>query len=75
MERNIKFLNWKNKYCENYISQINLWIILNIYQPINHIFQRIRKKKKKSFTTCMETQKTSHSQNNLEKEEWSWMNE
>ena len=48
MERNIKFLNWKNKYYENYISQINIWIIWNIYQPINHIFHRIRKKKKAS---------------------------
>ena len=27
-----------------------------------------------NFTICMETQKTPHSQSNLEKEEWSWRN-
>ena len=26
MERNIMILNWKNQYCENYISQRNLWM-------------------------------------------------
>ena len=29
----------------------------------------------KSFTICMETQKTPNSQSNLEKEKWSWRNQ
>ena len=29
----------------------------------------------KNFAICMETQKTSKSQNNLEKEKWSWRNQ
>ena len=41
----------------------------NPYQITNSIFHRIRIKK---FTICMETQKTPNSQNNLEKEKWSW---
>ena len=28
-----------------------------------------------NFTICMEIQKTSNSQNNLEKEEWNWRNQ
>ena len=28
-----------------------------------------------NFTICMEVQKTSNSQNNLEKEEWNWRNQ
>ena len=28
-----------------------------------------------NFTICMEIQKTSNSQSNLEKEEWNWMNQ
>ena len=28
-----------------------------------------------SFTICMEIQKTSNSQSNLEKEEWNWRNQ
>ena len=28
-----------------------------------------------NFTICMETQKNSNSQNNLEKEEWNWRNQ
>ena len=38
----------------------------------NGIFQRTRTN---NFTICMETQKTSNSQNNLEKEEWNWRNQ
>ena len=43
----------------------------NPYQTTNGIFHRIRIK---DFTICMETQKTPDSQNNLEKEKWSWRN-
>ena len=35
-------------------------------------FQRIRTN---NFTICMEIQKTSNSQSNLEKEEWNWKNQ
>ena len=39
------------------------------YQAINGIFHRA---KTNTFTICMEIQKTSNNQSNLEKEEWSW---
>ena len=41
----------------------------NPYQATNGIFHRARIN---NFTICMEIQKTSNSQNNLEKEEWNW---
>ena len=37
----------------------------------NGIFHRARTN---NFTICMEIQKTSNSQSNLEKEEWNWRN-
>ena len=40
---------------------------MNPYQANNSIFQRTRTN---NFAICMETQKTSNSQSNLEKEEW-----
>ena len=59
------FLDWKNQYCENdYITQSNLQIQCNPYQITNGIFRRTRTK---NFTICMETQKTSNSQSNLER--------
>ena len=42
------------------------------YQATNGIFHRARTN---NFTTCMEIQKTSNSQSNLEKEEWNWRNQ
>ena len=36
------------------------------------LFQRVRTN---NFTICMEIQKTSNSQSNLEKEEWNWRNQ
>ena len=44
----------------------------NPYQTTNGIFHRARTNK---FTICMEIQKTSNSQSNLEKEEWNWRNQ
>ena len=38
----------------------------------NGIFQRTRTN---NFKICMEIQKTSNSQSNLEKEEWNWRNQ
>ena len=55
------------KYSENeYTTQSNLQIQWNPYQATNGIFQRTRTN---NFTICMEIQKTSNSQSNLEKEE------
>ena len=42
------------------------------YQATNGIFQRTRTN---NFTICMDIQKTSNSQCNLEKEEWNWRNQ
>ena len=73
MERYIMFLDWKNQHCENdSTTQSNLQIQCNPYQTTNGIFHRTRTK---SFTICMETQKTLKSQSNLEKEKRSWRNQ
>ena len=64
------FMDRKNQYSENeYTTQSNLQIQCNPYQATNGIFQRTRIN---NFTICMEIEKTSKSQNNLEKEEWNW---
>ena len=64
------FLDWKNQHCESdYTTQSNLQIQYNPYQITSGIFHRIRTK---NFTICMETQKTTKSQSNPEKEEQSW---
>ena len=73
MERYTMFLDRKNQHCENdYTTQSNLQIQCNPYQTTNGIFHRTRTK---NCTICMETQKTLNSQNNLEKEKWSWRNQ
>ena len=73
MERYTMFLDWKNQHCENdYTTQSNLQIQCNPFQAITGIFYRTRTK---SFTICMETQKTVNSQSNLEKERRSWRNQ
>ena len=73
MEKYTVFMDWKNPYCENgYTTQSNLWIQCNPYQATNGIFNRTRIN---NFTICMEIQKTSNSQSNLEKEEWDWRNQ
>ena len=73
MEKYTMFLDWRNQYCENdYTIQINLQIQCNPYQTTNGILHRIRTK---YFTIHMETQKTSNSQSNLEKEKQSWRNQ
>ena len=53
-------------------TQSNLQIQCNPYQATNGIFQRIRTN---NFAICMELQKTSNSQSNLEKEEWNRRNQ
>ena len=65
MQRYTTFLDRKNQCCENGCStQNSLQIQCNTYQIINGIFHRIRTK---NFTICMETQKTTNNQSNLEK--------
>ena len=73
MEKYTMFTDWKNQYSENeYTTQSNLEIRCNPYQATNGIFQRTRTN---DLTICMEIQKTSNSQSNLEKEEWNWRNQ
>ena len=73
MEKYIMFLDQKNQYSENeYITQSNLKIQCNLYQATNSIFHRTGTN---NFTICMETQKTSNGQSNLEKEKWNWRNQ
>ena len=64
MEKYTVFMNQKNQYSENeYITQSNLQIQCNPYQATNGIFHRTRTN---DFKICMEIQKTSISQSNLE---------
>ena len=73
MEKYTVFMDWKNQYCENeYTMQSNLQIQSNPYQATNGILHRTRIN---NFTICMEIQKNSNSQSNLEKEEWNWRNQ
>ena len=73
MEKYTMFMDWMNQYSENeYTTQSNLQTQHNPYQATKGIFQRTRTN---NFTICMEIQKTSNSQSNLEKEEWNWRNQ
>ena len=67
------FMGQKNQYSENeYTTQSSLQIQCNPYQATSDIFHRTRTN---HFKICMEIQKTSNSQSNLEKEEWDWRNQ
>ena len=67
MVKHTMFMDWKNQYSENeYTTQSNPYIQYNPYQATNGIYQRTRTN---NFIICMETQQTSNSQSNLEKEE------
>ena len=73
MEKYTVFRDLKNQYCQNgHTTQSNLQIQCNPYQATNGIFHITRTN---NFTICMEIQKTSNSQSNLEKEEWNWSNQ
>ena len=56
----------------DYTTQGNLRIQPNPYQITNGIFHRTRIK---CFKICMETQKTSNSQSNIEKKTRNWRNQ
>ena len=65
MEKYTMLMDWKNQYSENeYTTQSNLQIQCNSYQATNSIFHRARTN---NFAICMEIEKTSNSQSNLEK--------
>ena len=73
IEKHTMFMDQKNQYSEHEnTTQSNLYIQCNPYQATNGIFHRTRTN---NFTICMEIQKGSHSQSNLEKEEWNWRNQ
>ena len=73
MQKYTVFMDCKNQYSENeYATQSNIQIQCNPYQTTNGIFHRIRTD---NLTICMETQKTSNSQSDLEEEEWNWRNQ
>ena len=73
MEKYTMFMDQKNQYSENeYTTQSNLQIQCNPYQATNGIFHRARTN---NFTICMEIQKTSNNQSDVEKEEWNWRNQ
>ena len=73
MEKYTMFMDRKNQYSEDeYTTQSNLQIQCNPYQATNGIFPRTRAN---NFTICMQIQKSSNSQSNLEKEEWNCRNQ
>ena len=73
MDKYTVFMDRKKQYSENEdTTQSNLQIQFNPYQTTNGIFHITRTN---NFTICMEIQKTSNSQSNLEKEEWNQRNQ
>ena len=67
MEKYTVIMDQKNQYSAiEYTSQSNLQVQCNPYQATNGIYHRARTN---NFTKCMEIQKASNSQSNLEKEE------
>ena len=73
MEKYTVFTDRENQYSENEnTTQSNLQIQCNPYQVTSGIFHRTTTN---NFTVCMEIQKSSNSQSNLEKEEWNWRNQ
>ena len=67
IEKHSMLMDWKNKYCENvYATQGNLLIQCNPYQNTNDFLHRVRTNNLKTY---MKSEKTLHSQRNIEKED------
>ena len=66
MERDTMFLDWKNQFYENNHTTKTIYRFSLICIKLPMAF--FTELKFKIFTICMETQKTSNSQSNLEKE-------
>ena len=73
MEKYTMFMDRRNQYSEHdYTNRSNLQIQCNPYQATSGMFHKTRTN---NFKTCVEIQKTSNNQSNLEKEEWNWRNQ
>ena len=67
-KRPVFYRKQKAEYKPERLKYFTYTYIQNIYTILDNI-------KIKNFTICMEIQKSSNSQSNLEKEEWNWRNQ